>query len=42
VDPQRARRAALVKAYQASGKPREEFAEMFGMDLRGIKTTLTE
>lgn len=40
VDQQRARRAALVQAYQASGKTPEEFAAMFGMELRAVKTAL--
>jgi len=40
VEQQRARRAALVNAYQASGKTPEEFADMFGMDLREVKAAL--
>jgi hypothetical protein len=40
VDLQRARRAALVKAFETSGKSVEEFAEMFGMELREVKATL--
>ena len=40
VDQQRARRAALVKAYQTSGKTPEEFADMFGVDLRAVKAAL--
>jgi len=40
VDQQRARHAALVNAYQASGKPVEEFADMLGMDLRDVKAAL--
>lgn len=40
VDQQRARRAALVKAYQASGKTPEEFADMLGMSVRDVKAAL--
>jgi len=40
VDQQRARRSALVKAYQTSGKTPEEFADMFGIDLRTVKAAL--
>jgi hypothetical protein len=40
VDLQRARRAALVKAYETSGKSVEEFADMFGMELREVKATM--
>ena len=40
VDQQRARRAALVKAYEASGKTPEEFADMLGMNVRDIQTAL--
>lgn len=40
VDQQRARRAALVKAYQASGKTPEDFADMLGMDVREVNAAL--
>ncbi len=40
VDLQRARRAALVQSFQASGKTAEEFADMLGMDVRDIKAAL--
>jgi len=40
VERQRARRAALAKAYQSSGKTPEEFAEMFGVDVRDVKAAL--
>lgn len=40
VDQQRARHVALARAYQASGKTPEEFADMFGMSLRDVKTAL--
>lgn len=40
VDQQRARRAALLKAYEASGKTPEAFADMLGMDLRDVKAVL--
>jgi ProP effector len=41
VDQQRARRAALVKAYEASGKTPEDFADMLGMNVRDIKAALS-
>lgn len=40
VDQQRARRAALVKAFEASGKTPEAFADMLGMDLREVNAAL--
>jgi sRNA-binding protein len=40
VDLQRARRSALVKSFEASGKSVEDFADMLGMDVRDIKTAL--
>lgn len=40
VEQQRARQAALVKAYQASGKTPEEFADMFGRDVREVRAAL--
>jgi sRNA-binding protein len=40
VDQQRARSAALTKAFEASGKSLPEFADMLGMDLREVKATL--
>lgn len=40
VDQQRARRAALAKAYQASGKTPEQFADIFGVDLRQVQAAL--
>ena len=40
VDQHRARRAALVKAYEASGKTPEAFADMLGMDVREVKAAL--
>jgi sRNA-binding protein len=40
VDQQRARRTALLKAYEASGKTPEEFADMLGMDVRNVKAAL--
>lgn len=40
VDLQRARRTALVKSFEASGKTPEEFANMLGMDVRDIKAAL--
>lgn len=42
VDQQRARQTALARAYQASGKTPEEFADMFGMDLRAVKSALAQ
>jgi len=40
VDQQRARRAALVKAFEASGKTPEDFADMLGMDVREVNAAL--
>lgn len=40
VEQQRARQAALVKTYQASGKTPEEFADMFGRDVREVRAAL--
>ena len=40
VDLQRARRTALLKAYEASGKTPEEFADMLGLDVRDVKVAL--
>lgn len=40
VDCKRARRAALVQSFQASGKTPEEFADMLGMDVRDILAAL--
>ncbi len=40
VDLQRARRAALVQSFQASGKSPEEFADMLGMEVSNIKAAL--
>jgi ProP effector len=37
---QAAKREALRRAYQASGKSAEEFAEMYGMDLKTVKRAL--
>ena len=37
---QAAKREALRRAYQASGKSVEEFAEMYGMDLKTVKRAL--
>jgi len=42
VERQRARRAALAKAYQASGKTPEEFADMFGVDVRDVKAACSK
>jgi hypothetical protein len=41
VDLQRARRAALVKSYEASGKTVEEFADMMGMAASEVQLVLT-
>lgn len=41
VDQQRARRTALVMAFEASGKPIAEFADMFGISVRDVKTALS-
>lgn len=40
VDQQRARRAALQKSFEASGKSVEDFADMLGMNLRDVKAAL--
>lgn len=40
VDKRRARRAALITAFEASGKPIEEFAEMFKVNVREVKAAL--
>lgn len=40
VEQRRARHAALARAYQASGKTPEEFAAMFGADVREVKAAL--
>jgi len=40
VDQQRARRAALLQAYQASGKTPEDFAAMVGRDVQEIRAAL--
>jgi hypothetical protein len=40
VDQQRARRAALVKSFEASGKTVEAFADMLGMSLREVQAAL--
>jgi ProP effector len=37
---QAAKREALRRAYQASGKSVQEFAEMYGMDLKTVKRAL--
>lgn len=42
VEQQRARHAALVKAFEASGKPVQEFADMFGIPVRDVKAALME
>jgi sRNA-binding protein len=39
-DQQRARSAALAKAFETSGKSLPEFADMLGMDLREVKAVL--
>lgn len=38
---QAARRQALQRAYQASGKPVEEFAQMYGMEVREVRRLLS-
>jgi len=40
VDQQRARRAALLQAYQASGKTAEEFAAMVGRNVQEVRAAL--
>jgi sRNA-binding protein len=40
VDQQRARHTALIKAYEASGKTPEAFADMLGMAVADIKAAL--
>lgn len=42
VDQQRARQAALLKAFDASGKTVEDFAAELGMDVRQIQTALKQ
>ncbi len=42
VDQHRARRAALVKAYEASGQTVEEFADSLGMDVRQVQAALKQ
>jgi sRNA-binding protein len=37
---QTARREAVRRAYEASGKSAEEFADMYGMDLKAVKQAL--
>jgi sRNA-binding protein len=41
VDQQRARHAALKKSFEASGKPKQEFADMLGMTLADLDRALT-
>lgn len=41
VDQQRARRVALVKAFEASGKSVEDFADMMGMAVADIKAAIS-
>jgi ProP effector len=40
VDQQRARRVALLKAFEASGKSVEDFADMMGMAVADIKAVI--
>lgn len=40
IDQQRARRAALQKSFEASGKSEEAFADMLGMSVRDVKAAL--
>lgn len=40
VEQQRARHAALAQAFAASGKPVQEFADMFGMSVQAVKAAL--
>jgi hypothetical protein len=42
VEQQRARRAALAKAFEGSGKTVEEFAASLGMDLAEVRSALKE
>lgn len=42
VDQQRARRAALLKAFDASGKTVEEFADMLGMKVGEVKAAVKQ
>ncbi len=42
VDQQRARHAALVRAYQGSGKTMEAFADDLGMDVAQLRTALMQ
>ena len=42
VEQQRARQAALLKAFDASGKTVEDFAAELGMDVRQIQTALKQ
>jgi hypothetical protein len=40
VDQQRARHTALKKSFEASGKPKQEFADMLGMGLSDLERAL--
>jgi len=40
VEQQRARQAAMVKAFEASGQPIEEFAASLGMEVTQIRAAL--
>ena len=40
-EAQSARRQALQRAYEASGKPVDEFAQMYGMDVREVRRVLS-
>ena len=40
-EAQSARRQALQRAYEASGKPVDEFAQMYGMDVREVRRLLS-
>jgi hypothetical protein len=40
IDQQRARNAALKKSFEASGKSKQEFAEMLGMELADLESAL--
>ncbi|MES2424510.1 MAG: ProQ/FINO family protein [Pseudomonadota bacterium] len=40
LDVQLAKQEALARAFEASGKTPEEFADMYGMDLRDVKRAL--
>jgi ProP effector len=41
LDERHAKEAALLRAYDASGKTPEEFADMYGMRLRDVTAALT-